>query len=68
MAVVTITVDVTLGSSYQLLEALVELCEQQAMVDTCRLLRDDGRVSSRKEDSGTVLSSSSKKASRSGGL
>ena len=34
-------------------------------VNTCQLSRDDGRVSFRKGDSGTVLSSVSKKASRS---
>ena len=38
---------------------------KQASVNTCWLLRDNGRVSSRKEDSGAVLSSSSEKASRS---
>ena len=37
-------------------------------VDTCRPSRDDDRVSSGKGDSGTVLSSSSRKVFRSGGL
>ena len=38
---------------------------EQASINTCRLLRDDDKVSSRKGDSGAVLSSTSKKAFRS---
>ena len=41
------------------------MSDKQANVDTCQLPRDDDGVSSRKGDSGAVLSSASKKASRS---
>ena len=55
-----------LGSSYQSLRHWQShVSGKQASVDICQLSRDDGRVSSRKGDSGTVLSSSNKKASRS---
>ena len=55
-----------LDSSYQLLRHWQScVSSKQVGVDTCQLLRDNGRVLSRKGDSGIVLSSSSKKASRS---
>ena len=41
------------------------MSSEQASVNTCQLLRDNGRVSSRKGDNGAVLSSLSKKACRS---
>ena len=58
------------GSSYQLLKHWwSHASSEQASVNTCQSLRDDGRVSSeRKEDSGAVLSSTSEMASRSRGL
>ena len=57
------------GFSYQLLRHWQSRASSKwATVDTCQLLKDDGKVSSRKGDSGTVLSSSSKKGPRSGGL
>ena len=58
-----------MGSSYQPLgHCQSHVSGEQATVDTCRLPRDDDRVSSRKGDSGRVPSSVSKMASRSGGL
>ena len=52
--------------SYQLLRYWQSCVSSKwASVDTCQLLKDNGGVSSRKRDSGTVLSSSSEKASRS---
>ena len=54
------------GSSYQPLRYWWSCVSgKQATVNTCQLLRDNNWVLSRKGDSGTVLSSASKKASRS---
>ena len=54
------------GSSYQPLgHCQSHVSGEQATVDTCRLPRDDDRVSSRKGDSGIILSSASKRAFRS---
>ena len=54
------------GSSYQLLRHWCShASSKQATVNTCQILRDNGKVSSRKGDSGIVLSSSSEKTSRS---
>ena len=41
------------------------MSDKQASVDTCRLPRNNDRVLSRKGDSGAVLSSASKEASKS---
>ena len=58
-----------LGSSYQLLRHWWSHASGKwAIVDTCWLSRDDDRVLSKKRNNGTVLSSSSEKASRSRGL
>ena len=55
-----------LGSSYQPLgHWWSHVSDEWANVDACWLLRDDDEVSSRKGDSGAVLSSMSKKAFRS---
>ena len=57
------------SSSYQLLRHWQSHASgKQATVDTCWLLRDNDRVLSRKGDSDAILSSSSEKAFRSGGL
>ena len=44
------------------------MSSEQASVDSCQLLRDNGRISSGKGDSDAVLSSSSEKTSRRRGL
>ena len=57
------------GSSYQLLRHWQSCVSgEQATVDTCRLLRNNGEVLSREGNSDAVLSSSTKKAFRSGEL
>ena len=56
----------SMGSSYQLLGHWQNhVSSKQAMVDTCRLVKDNGGVLSKEEGSGTVLPKLSKKASRS---
>ena len=55
-----------MGFSYQLLRHWwSRASSEQAKVDTCQLIRVDGRVSFKEEGSGAVLPKLSKKASRS---
>ena len=66
---IKLTVAKDMSSSYQLLRHWQShVSGKQAKVNTCRLERDDGRVSSKEEGSGGVLPKLSGEASRSKGL